>query len=78
MYGIARTDGTVHAQRSIVVPSTNFLYMYGVSAIAGLWVLGRLIQGWTIETTRFTIQRRTEPLSISTGDTTDATEDSDA
>lgn len=66
VYGTARPDQTIRAVNSVVVPATNYLYMYGVSALAGLWVLARLIRGWTIDPTTFAVRRRTAPLSVFT------------
>lgn len=66
VYGTARPDQTIRAANSVVVPATNYLYMYGVSALAGLWVLIRLIRGWTIDPTTLSLRRRTAPLSVVT------------
>lgn len=64
VYGTVEADRTIRAVDSVVVPAGNQLYMYGVSLLAGLWVLARLVRGWTVAWTEFAIRRRSRPISV--------------
>lgn len=64
VYGIVRPDRTIQATRTVAVPATNFLFMYGISALAGLWVLARLLMGWTVAWDEFAIHRRSDRISV--------------
>ena len=62
VYGTLTSEGTVNAESSVVVPARNILFMYGVSALAGVWVLARLVRGWTVDWETLAIERRPTPL----------------
>jgi hypothetical protein len=47
------------------VPARNYLYMYTISALAGVWVLLRLVRGWTVNRATLAIRRRPTPLRYS-------------
>jgi len=64
VYGTLTEERTIEALDTIVVPPQNYLYMYGVSFLAGLWVLGRLLSQWTVNWQRLALVPRTEALSI--------------
>ena len=78
VYGTVRPDGSVQARTSVYVPAKNQLYMYVVSALAGLWVLLRLVRGWTMSVTDIALYRRSTPVTLGelrrrrSGDDTDA------
>lgn len=55
---------TIRAERTRAIPASNYMYMYTVSALAGFWVLGRLIQGWTLDRKSGGIMRRQSPIRI--------------
>lgn len=63
VYGVLRQDGSITATNSVVVPTRNRRYMYGVSALAGVWVLARLIRGWTIIWGTLAMKPRQEPTT---------------
>ncbi|WP_435196346.1 hypothetical protein [Natronomonas sp. EA1] len=66
VYGTATGDRAIIAANVVVVPAGNFRYMYIVSALAGLWVLGRLVRGWRIDWETGAVTRRKDPLTIET------------
>lgn len=61
VFGTARPERTVRAERTVAVPGANYRYMYGVSFLAGLWVLARLVRGWTVSWDDLAIRPRAEP-----------------
>lgn len=62
VYGTLGPDRTITAENSVSVPATNYTAMYLVSAIAGLWTLGRLVCGWRLNWQTGALSRREEPL----------------
>lgn len=58
VYGVLGEDGTISATRVVVTPSRNVSYMYVISAVAGFWVLLRLLQGWRFDRQRFAVVPR--------------------
>lgn len=58
VFGVVEADRTVRATDSVAVSATNFRYMYGVSLLAGLWVLARLVRGWTVDWEELALRRR--------------------
>lgn len=80
VYGVVQPDGTIDATTSVVVPPANRQYMYGISALAGLWVLARLVRDWTVDWDTLAVEQRSEQLvtlaslrgRIRPEDTTDA------
>jgi hypothetical protein len=63
VYGTLGPDGTITAENSVSVPPMNYTAMYLVSALAGLWTLGRLICGWRLDLQTGALCRRDEPLT---------------
>lgn len=49
VYGIVEPGGIVRAINTFAVPPTGRWYTWGVSFIAGLWVLGRVIHDWRFD-----------------------------
>jgi hypothetical protein len=45
----AGTDGRVEAVDAVVISPGEFRYGRGISVLAGLWVLGRILQDWRID-----------------------------
>lgn len=41
--------GTVRVARAFVVPQWGLWYVWGVSTLAVLWVLARLVRGWRVD-----------------------------
>jgi len=60
VFGVLRPDGEVEAIRAYTVPQTGLWYTYGVSALAGLWVLARLVRGWRVDTDQWGLAPRRE------------------
>lgn len=63
VYGIATEPRTVNAETIVAVPPQNYLYMFGVSGLAGFWVLARLINGWRLNSDSLALQRRATTLT---------------
>ncbi|MCO8265165.1 hypothetical protein NKF06_00825 [Haloferax sp. AB510] len=75
VYGVVEPDRTIRSLNAYTVPPGNYLYMYAVSFLAGLWVLGRIIRSWRLDETWSLVPRET-PLGI--GDfTTQSTQSED-
>lgn len=64
VYGVARPDHTVTARTVVTVPVANFVYMYGISMLAGLWVLVRLARDWRLDWQRGALTRREDPPAL--------------
>lgn len=63
-YARVQPGNVVVARNAVVVPRWNYLYMYAVSAVAGVWVLGRLAMGWRLDSS-LALVRRASPVSVS-------------
>jgi hypothetical protein len=61
VYGVVRPDGRLHVIRSVIVPDRNVLFMYAISAVAGVWVLWRLGRDWSIDWDSPGFEPRTDP-----------------
>lgn len=59
-FGVLEPDGVLRAERAYTIPESGLQYAYGVSALAGLWVLARLIRGWRVDTKRWGLAPRPE------------------
>lgn len=62
VFGTLTDPRTIRSHHAFVVPQGGLWYTWSVSFLAGLWVLGRLIQ-WTIDVSRLRFQRRDSSLS---------------
>ncbi|AUG47226.1 hypothetical protein BVU17_06675 [Haloarcula taiwanensis] len=62
VYGTFGPDRTITAENSVRVPAVNYMAMYIVSALAGLWTLWRLVCGWRLNWQTGGLCRREEPL----------------
>ncbi|MFC5365320.1 hypothetical protein [Salinirubrum litoreum] len=65
-FGVARPDSVIAANRGVVVPAYGSLYAYGASALAGGWVLGRVVRRWRLDPEAGLV-RRDEPLWVPLG-----------
>ncbi|WP_244877439.1 hypothetical protein [Haloferax prahovense] len=63
VYGVVEPDRELSSLNAYTVPPANYLYMYAVSFLAGLWVLGRIIQSWRLDET-WSLAPRETPLRI--------------
>lgn len=60
VFAVARPDATLEATTAYAVPPAGRTYTYVVSALAGLWVLARILRHWRIA--RWSLSpRRTRP-----------------
>lgn len=66
VYGTLSASRTVHATNVVDVPARNYLYMYGASVVAGLWVLGRLLKCWRLDWRHLRVVPRESPLNFRT------------
>ena len=62
VYGTLTSEGQIEAANGVVVPVGNVLYMYGISALASVWVLARLARGWTVDRETLAVEPRPDPL----------------
>ncbi|MFC6874552.1 hypothetical protein [Halobellus marinus] len=77
VYGTPTAPNTIQATNAFVVPPRGRWYAWGISFLAGLWVLARLIRQWTVDRSTLGFQPREEPLSVTELIRTDR-EESDA
>lgn len=63
VYGTLGPDRTITAENSVSVPATNYIAMYLVSALAGLWTLARVVCGWRLDRQTGALCRRDDPLT---------------
>ncbi|MWV40022.1 hypothetical protein [Natrialba sp. INN-245] len=50
VFATLETDGTLEAHETLVRESWEPTYMYAISIVAALWVLGRAIAHWRVDT----------------------------
>lgn len=63
VFGVAGRDGTIVTQDAFVVDEGGSRYAYGASALAGVWVLGRLVRRWRLDPEAGLVRRET-PLGV--------------
>lgn len=64
VFGTLTDESTVEADRAIVRGPWELWYMYGVSLVGGLWVLGRVHRRWRFDTDRLAFVPRDRPRSL--------------
>lgn len=64
VYGELTGPGTVRSIHAFVVPQSSLWFTWGVSFLAGLWVLARLVRHWTIDRSRLGFYPRESPLRV--------------
>lgn len=62
--GVLTAPGTIRATNAFVVPERGRWYAWGISFLAGVWVLGRLIRHWTVDWATLGFEPRETPLSL--------------
>lgn len=67
VYGTLVEPTTIDAHSAFVVPQQGRWYAWGISFLAGLWVLARLIQHWTVTWSTLGFEPRAEPLTVRRG-----------
>ncbi|KAB1198972.1 hypothetical protein GJR99_11980 [Haloferax sp. MBLA0078] len=65
VFGVVEEDHTIRALNAYTVPPSNYLYMYAVSFVAGVWVLGRLVRTWRLDWASWSLEPRSTPLRLS-------------
>lgn len=61
VYGTLTETDRITAINTVRHERSNRIYMYLVSFLAGLWVLGRICNHWTLDTTEWALVSRSEP-----------------
>lgn len=64
VYGVLTGPETIQSLNAFVVPRGGLFYTWGISFLAGLWVLSRLLRHWTVDRSRLAFRRRDAPISI--------------
>nr|WP_283102357.1 hypothetical protein [Haloplanus sp. XH21] len=64
VYGTLTEPTTIRAQSAFVVPPQGRWYAWGISFLAGLWVLGRLCRHWTVNRSTLGFEPRDDPLTV--------------
>lgn len=65
VYGVARPGHTIGVRNAYLVPRGNYTAVYLVSALAGLWVLGRLALTWRVNIDELVLEPRDRLLTVS-------------
>lgn len=68
VYGILSESGRITAINTVHHNRSNMKYMYLVSFVAGLWVLGRICNHWTLETDEWALVSRSHSLFSTRGE----------
>lgn len=58
VYGTVETDHTIAAHDIVVQSPWEFQYLYAVSLVGALWVLGRFLRGWRLDVGRLAFEPR--------------------
>lgn len=66
VYGTLVEPQTVRAIHAFVVPRSGLLYTWGISFVAGLWTLGRLLKHWQVDYRTLGFSPRDSPLTLRT------------
>lgn len=69
-FGVVQPDHTIAADATLTREPWETTYMYVVSALAGLWVLTRLIRGWYFSTAEWAFVPRHDSSTPSTAQNT--------
>jgi hypothetical protein len=61
VYGTVDSDRTITAHDVVVRSPWEFQYLYGISLVGALWVVGRFLRGWRFSVGRLAFEpRRTD------------------
>lgn len=58
VFGTVRADNTIEAINAFYVPRSGLWYTWAVSFVAGLWVLGRILNHWKIDREQWSLRPR--------------------
>jgi len=64
VFGVVDPGRTIRAENAFVVPATGPLYASGISFLAGLWVLGRIVRRFRFDRSEPGLVRRDRPLAV--------------
>lgn len=64
VYGLLENNNEIRVFNFIVQKRIKIIYMYGISSIAAVWVLSRLIKGWVFNIKHWTLEPRDEKISL--------------
>lgn len=64
IYGIVAPDHTIWATNAYTVPQSGRWYAWGISFLAGIWVLTRICRHWRLDTANWTLKPRETPLTL--------------
>lgn len=64
VYGTVRENHTIESENMVVQPLWRWIYMYGISSIAAVWIGLRLIKQWRWNGKKFAFEVREEPLEL--------------
>ncbi|TKX71840.1 hypothetical protein [Halorubrum sp. GN11GM_10-3_MGM] len=64
VYGVFHQENAIQANQMVVTPSRNIGYMYVISALAGVWVLSRLLRQWRFDPEHFAVVPRSDPIRL--------------
>lgn len=62
VYGTLQSENRIRTIEDVTREPWELYYMYVVSFLGGLWVLGRLVDGWTIDRRIWSVVPRAESL----------------
>jgi hypothetical protein len=66
LVGVLTSPDEIRVIDGFVVPQRGRWYAWGVSFVAGLWVLWRLVKHWQVDRSTLGFAPRDEPISIRT------------
>lgn len=64
VFGVVEPGFTIRATNVIIVPAGNLWYTWLVSLGAGLWVFGRVLRHWRLDTTTLSLAPRERAVSF--------------
>lgn len=64
VFGTAGENNTVYSENALIRPSWRFVYMYGISIIAAVWIGLRLVGHWRFYRENLSFESRERPLTI--------------
>jgi len=59
-HGTLQSPTTVAVDRALFQAPWELRYLYSISFVAGLWVLGRFLRGWHLDGTTLSVQPRSQ------------------
>lgn len=63
-FGTLETTATLDTERTVTHEVWEYLYMYAISFLGGVWVLGRFVQGWRFDCERLAFTPRERRLTV--------------